>query len=384
MACTVNPDLAAELVRFGAGGVTNCFNCGNCTAVCPLSEGDTPFPRKMLRYAQLGLKEKLVQAPEPWLCYYCGECSATCPREAQPGDTMAALRRYTIAWLDPTGLAGLMYRSPLATVVVSLMLAVVLGFFLTTLKASHNVNHWVFRLVPYEVIHTVGLGVSVLFGLLAASAIAKMIRHAARWLQAGEGASLKWPQVRAAIQQLGRELVTMERHRECGTGAGPQPWYLTPRLVHISIMAGFLGLFLATVLDFLFVYLLGWRAFPNCACCAARLLGTVSGLVMLYGVSVSMYQRAQGRANHLKHSVPADWWLLAFLLLLAVTGFWVEMAVLFRWQGRVQDVVLLVHTVVAMELILLAMLTKLSHAVYRPLALGLYFIRRQQTQAEAN
>ena len=372
--------MAGELARFGAGSVTNCFNCGNCTAVCPLSEGETPFPRKMIRYAQLGLKEKLVQSPEPWLCYYCGECSATCPRDAQPGETMAALRRYAIAWLDPTGLARLMYRSQLATVVVSLLLAVVLGFFLTTLKASQNPNHWIFRLVPYEVIHKVGIGVSVLFGLVAVGAISKMVRQCSQTMGLS---GLRWPQLAAAFKEVAREILTMKRHRECENDAGPQRWYLTPRVVHISIMAGFAGLLLATLFDFVFVYLLGWTAFPNCSCCAARLVGTLSGLVMLYGVSVTIYQRAQGRANPLKHSVLADWWLLAFLLVLAITGFWLEIAVLLRWGGPLQDAVVLVHTVMAMELVLLAMLTKLSHAVYRPLALAMYFARRQQKPSEA-
>ena len=90
---TVDSDFRNVLARFGATSVIDCFNCGNCTAVCALSEGNTPFPRKLIRYAQLGLKEKLVQSPEPWLCYSCGECSATCPRDARPGETMAALRR---------------------------------------------------------------------------------------------------------------------------------------------------------------------------------------------------------------------------------------------------------------------------------------------------
>jgi quinone-modifying oxidoreductase, subunit QmoC len=385
MAYKVNPDLASDLARFGAGDVINCFNCGNCTAVCPLSEGDTAFPRKMLRYVQLGLKEQLVQSPEPWLCYYCGECSASCPRDAKPGETMAALRRYAIASSDPTGLAGLMYRSPALAVMVSLLLAGVLGFFLTSLQPSYQVNHWIFRLVPYAVIHTVGIGVSVLFGLLAVTVILKTIRQYSRMLGGADGVRGRgWSRVAAAFKEVGREIVTMKRHRQCEVDPVSVRWYLTPRIVHIGIVAGFLGLLLATLLDFVFVYLLAWTAFPNCGCCAARLLGTISGLVMLYGVSVSIYQRVQGRANHLKHSVLADWWLLVFLFVLAVTGFWLEIAVLFRWQGRVQDVVLLLHTVMAMELILMTMLTKLSHAVYRPLALGLYFIRHQQNQHETN
>lgn len=381
MTHTVNPDLRNELARFGAGDVTNCFNCGNCTAVCPLSEGDTAFPRKLIRYVQLGLKERLVQSPEPWLCYYCGECSATCPRDAKPGETMAALRRYAIACFEPTGLAALMYRSQALTIALTLVLAGVLGLFLVSLKPEHEFHQWIFRLVPYEVIHTVGTGVSALFGVVAVAAIIKMIRQCCRTLRA-EGAASRpqWQHVSAALKQVGREIVTMERHRQCDLDQGRTRWYLTPRVVHASIMAGFVGLFVATLLDFLFVYLLGWTAFPNCGCCAARLLGTISGLVMLYGTGVSLSQRYQGRANYLKHSTLADWWLLIFLFVLAITGFWLEIATLFHWPGRGQDMILLLHTIMALELILLVMFTKLAHAIYRPLALGLYFIQKNRNQ----
>jgi ferredoxin len=377
--------LRNELAQFGAGSATSCFNCGNCTAVCPLSEGETAFPRKVIRYVQLGLKDRLLQSPEPWLCYYCGECSATCPRDAKPGEIMAALRRYAIASLDPTGLAGLMYRSQALAIALTLALAGVLALFLTSFKPSHEFSRWIFKLVPYEVIHTVGIGVSALFGLLAAVAIIRMIRQCCRALSgAGAARMLGWSRLAAAFREVGREIVTMKRHRKCDVESGDRRWYLTPRIVHGSIMAGFLGLLVATLLDFLFVYLLGWTASSNCACCAARFLGTISGLVMLYGVSVSIYQRAQAQASHLKHSVLADWWLLVFLFVLAVTGFWLEAAVLFRWPGRGQDIVLLLHTTMAMELVLLVTLTKLGHAIYRPLALGLYFIRNQRDHEQIN
>ncbi len=381
MASRANPDLAKDLARFGASGVLTCFNCGNCTAVCPLSEGDSVFPRKLVRYVQLGLKERLVQMSEPWLCYYCGECSATCPREAGPGETMAALRRYAIASADPSGLAGLMYRRPLAAVFLTLLVAVVLGLFLTTVHPRHEFSDWLFRWIPYEVIHTVGMVISGVLGLFLLAGVANVLRRYTAG-SGGLGGLLRSPgaMLVAAQKTLG-EMATMRRHAHCGDteAEAARPWYLAPRWVHASIMWGFLGLFGATLLDFLFIYFLSWTAFPP-----ARVLGTVSGLVMLYGVSVSLYQRGQGKANHLKQSVLADWWLLGFLFVLADTGFWLELAVTFRWQGTVNDAVLLIHTVMAMELVLLVTLTKLAHALYRPLALWLHFFRQAATASGLN
>ena len=335
------------------------------------------FPRKMIRYAQLGLKEQLVHSPEPWLCYYCAECSATCPRDAKPGEIMAALRRYAIASFDPTGLAGLMYRSPALAITATLLLAGVLAFFLVSLQPSHPYQ-WIFGLVPYEVIHTVGMAVSAVFAVVAVIAVVKLMRQYSRAVGGLETLrKLPWSRHAQALKEVAREIATMKRHRQCDVNQAR--WYLTPRIVHASIMAGFLGLFAATLLDFVFIYLLHGTVFLP-----ARLLGTISGLVMLYGVSVAIYQRYQGRADHLKHSTLADWWLLVFLFVLAITGFWLDFTVTFRWHSRIHDAVLLLHTVMAMELVLLVMITKLAHAIYRPLSLGLYFLQKQQNLTSTN
>ena len=111
MSSRIDPELMKNLTRFGVADATACFNCGNCTAVCSLSSESTPFPRKMIRYLQLGLKDKLMQCPEPWLCYYCGDCNTDCPRGAEPAETMMAARRWLTAQYDWTGLARRFYLS---------------------------------------------------------------------------------------------------------------------------------------------------------------------------------------------------------------------------------------------------------------------------------
>ncbi len=77
---SVDPELYRELAKFGAKDIEICMQCGTCSASCPLSSGTNPFPRKIYRYIQLGLKDKLLKSTEPWLCYYCGDCNKDCPR----------------------------------------------------------------------------------------------------------------------------------------------------------------------------------------------------------------------------------------------------------------------------------------------------------------
>ena len=97
MSYTINTAFKKELTKYGAGNWNECFHCGNCTAICPLTEDGFLFPRKSIRSIQLGLEEKITANIDPWLCYYCGECSETCPRDANPGELMMTLRRYLTA-----------------------------------------------------------------------------------------------------------------------------------------------------------------------------------------------------------------------------------------------------------------------------------------------
>lgn len=102
MSVRVDPSFLGELRRFGAADVTACFNCGKCTAICSLAGEKGSFPRRLIRLAQLGLRQRLSASRELWLCYSCGDCSDTCPRQAEPGEFMASARRYFVSAWDLT------------------------------------------------------------------------------------------------------------------------------------------------------------------------------------------------------------------------------------------------------------------------------------------
>jgi heterodisulfide reductase subunit C len=65
MAVRVNPRLIDELERYGAQDVSRCYHCGNCSATCPFSHEPFLFPRRSMRYLQLGLEPRLRGTLEP-------------------------------------------------------------------------------------------------------------------------------------------------------------------------------------------------------------------------------------------------------------------------------------------------------------------------------
>ncbi len=159
MSVRVDPQFLTELKKYGAVNVEKCFNCGNCTAICPLSTNSETFPRRLIRYAQLGLKEPLLSSKELWLCYYCGECTQTCPQQADPGEFMATARRYAIANYDPLGLAKLLYTSPILSSIFLVLLAVVIGFGVYSVHGPMPTDTLkFFEFIPSSVIHNYWCG----------------------------------------------------------------------------------------------------------------------------------------------------------------------------------------------------------------------------------
>lgn len=65
-----------------------CYQCGTCTAVCPMG---VPV-RGLIRGAQLGLKEQVVDNKRLWYCATCKLCELACPRGVRITDIIHASR----------------------------------------------------------------------------------------------------------------------------------------------------------------------------------------------------------------------------------------------------------------------------------------------------
>lgn len=256
MTTLVDVDLFADVQRFGAADVPACVSCGTCTATCPLSDNDATFPRRLIRYAQVGMRDELLASKELWTCYQCGLCSDSCPTDADPGEFMAAARRYAVASYDPTGLARVLYTRP---VLGSLIATGVAGFFAAFMYASHGRQDSstlaLFEFIPDGLIHWTGVAVMAVMALTGLFGIATMARRVAR----REGVQLRGlladrPAVtktaRAVWAALGVEALGQRRYRQdCKDDRPAEPLYRRRWLIHALSIWGFLGLLSATLLD---------------------------------------------------------------------------------------------------------------------------------------
>ncbi|HUI90306.1 MAG TPA: 4Fe-4S dicluster domain-containing protein [Anaerolineales bacterium] len=374
MTVRVNPQFLTELKKYGAVNVEKCFNCGNCTAICPLSTSNESFPRRMIRYAQLGLKEKLLGNRELWLCYYCGECTQTCPQQADPGEFMAAARRYAIASYDPLGLAKLLYTAPIPSILVLVLLAVVIGLGVYSVHGpmpSDTLKF--FDFIPSSVIHTVGVTGMIVVGLLILMGMANMIAKVRS--EDAKGIRTNW--LNALWEAIVVEALTQRRfQRECETASDQKVWYRQKWFVHASTLWGFLGLLLATALDY-GLEMVGVKAtgtwvplwYP------VRLLGTIAGLFLVYGTSMAFLRRIRKTDEATTYSTSSDWAFLSLLWLTGMSGFILEIAEYLPSPAPWVYWTLLCHISVAGELLLLLPFTKFAHAIYRTIALYFHALK---------
>lgn len=385
-----DPMLLTDVQRFGAADMVACYSCGNCTAICPLADNDATFPRKLIRLAQVGLADDLVASKELWTCYHCGVCSDRCPTEADPGEFMASARRYAIARHDRTGLARLLYTRPAAAAAVVAALAVALVVFLlgTRVGEMPRGELALFEWIPYAVIHWMGIGVMaavVVFALLGLASFVRGMatREGVTWHDVAGTAQVRRAAGRALWSAVGIESLGQKRFRDdCHDDRVTEPLWRRRWLLHALSIWGFLGLLLATTLDYLFD-VTGIKAtgtmvplwYPT------RLLGTVAGLAMMYGVTVFAINRYQRYGQAAKHSDPADWFFLAMLWLTGFTGFVIEVALYAPPTPVWGYWFFVLHVAIAMELLLLLPFTKFAHVMYRPVALFFYALAKQRTPA---
>lgn len=372
MSNRVNPELAAEIARFGGDTLTKCFNCGNCTAVCGLSRDQTVFPRKIIRYLQLGLEQRLLESPEPWLCYYCGTCSDTCPREAHPGELMMATRRWLTSRYDFTGLSRRLYLSEawefgllaftalvvLACFIVPGWFGVPFGFAAITPEAEAHVRLDLFA--PKEVIHYADWALAAMLFILLGTNALRMIVNVRRGLGQAKVPVITW--LRDAYQPL-LHLVTQKRWLECDNDTRSR-W-----LQHFLLVSGYATMFLLVV-AFLPAFQRDGADFHWTA-----LLGYYGTVVLMAVTLWAMRGRWQKKEAIHRFSHASDWMFLILLFLTALSGILLHAARLLDWPWPTY-IFYVAHLMIAIAMLVIEVpFGKWLHLVFRPVANYMVLVR---------
>jgi quinone-modifying oxidoreductase subunit QmoC len=378
MSVKVDPNVMKDLKAFGLKDASQCYHCGNCTGICPLATSENPFPRKMVKYAQMGLKDKILESPEPWLCYYCGDCSDVCPRGADPGETMMAMRRYLTSLYDWTGFSRRFYISEtfelLAVIIVGLLVGAGLWIFHA---ADPNMQHAHLNSVwPAESMEIVDM---IMGGTLALLLLSNTFR--CFLFQMGDLKNkIPLSYYIKEIKTLLIHFLTQRRFREC-SDEDRMPW-----LIHFLIMTGY-----STILILVVIFLAGgidliglsWEKirFQRDEIYAiyhpVRLLGYYGTFAILYGTTYAIVGRLKKEKAQYKNSHGTDWMFLILLEVTTLTGIFIHFGRLLDWPLTTY-ILYVVHLMVAVPMLVLEVpFSKWAHLAYRPVTIFLVNVKKR-------
>jgi ferredoxin len=369
-----DPTLLADIRRYGKFDTTGCYQCGSCTISCELVTDSVSFPRKIIRYALLGLRGPLVESLEPWVCHDCGDCSLICPRQAEPRISMMTVRRFLTAQYDWTGLSSKILASR-AWHVGSLCLVSVLVLLLILLYHLFQVG------LPFHDFVTTSLGLEHMFPIITYFTLTVILlplllllsRVSRIWRLTMRGERIPLSAYFAEAGTYVRHSVTHTLMRKCperGRWAGH--WFLALGVVMILAIK---------------VFGLRWFQTDNIYPLynPQRWLGYLATVFILYGIGGILICHIRGQKEICKTAGFEDLTFPILLLLTALSGISVH---ILRYAGfeLACHFVYALHIVIATPMLAVEMsFGKWSHMIYRPLALYFQAVKekaRQQAPAQ--
>ena len=84
--------LLGLLKRTTGLNAAKCYQCGKCTAGCPMAEEMPLKVHQIMRLIQLDQPERIYRDESIWLCLTCETCSTRCPMNVEPARLIDGLR----------------------------------------------------------------------------------------------------------------------------------------------------------------------------------------------------------------------------------------------------------------------------------------------------
>jgi len=368
MAIRVNPEYIDVLDSFGAEDVKLCYQCGDCSTVCPHADDLYKFPRKSMRFLQMGLEQKISTTLEPWLCYYCGQCSEQCPRDADPGETMMSLRRWLIARYDFTGIARRFFRSKAAEIISVVVIAMLTGTFFLLYGftgGSINIYDGEGAFLPGSFIHRFDLTLGAILLLFLLSNAVHM------WyltMIKGTQFYVPWWLYLTRLHELPWHFFTQKRYAECEKKN--EHMVYMPWLLHLGLMLGYV-----TMLVLVMVFVEKLQSGPEIDW-SVHIFGYIATAGLVAGVVYFIRNRLRKRYIQYKKSHSTDWVFVILLFFIVLTGIFQH---IFHRIGQPEmaNIVYILHLMCVVPWLLRMPFTKWAHLIYRPLAMYFASVRRE-------
>jgi heterodisulfide reductase subunit C2 len=93
---TMDVNFVRKVEALSDTSVRGCFQCGKCSAGCPMATFMEHPPNRVVRLLQLGQWRRVLAGSSIWYCVSCETCSTRCPNKVNLASIMDALRK--LSW----------------------------------------------------------------------------------------------------------------------------------------------------------------------------------------------------------------------------------------------------------------------------------------------
>ncbi len=91
-----SPSMVDVIEELAHTRVHDCYQCGKCTAGCPMADRMDVIPSQIMRLVQMERLDKAMKAESIWLCVSCQTCSTRCPQSVNIAGVIDALRQLSV------------------------------------------------------------------------------------------------------------------------------------------------------------------------------------------------------------------------------------------------------------------------------------------------
>ena len=89
---TIRNEVVGRVETLSGQHLLACYQCGRCSAGCPVVDEMDIVPSEVIRLLQLGQVDEVLNSKTIWTCASCLQCASRCPKGVEFSNICDALR----------------------------------------------------------------------------------------------------------------------------------------------------------------------------------------------------------------------------------------------------------------------------------------------------